>query len=155
MGRRDFDLSGARALVTGAGSGIGRAIALELARKGSQVLAVDQHGETAEKTALACGEVGPEAHGLACDVTDVSGMTTVLTSFCSASADMNLVQTCTRVASAHASWTALRPRAVRCDPYLISGIDTNSPLSHVTTLGMFKRLPARAASSPAGSAKKP
>ena len=71
MGRRDFDLSGARALVTGAGSGIGRAIALELARKGSQVLAVDQHGETAEKTALACGEVGPEAHGLACDVTDV------------------------------------------------------------------------------------
>jgi NAD(P)-dependent dehydrogenase (short-subunit alcohol dehydrogenase family) len=58
MGRRDFDLSGARALVTGAGSGIGRAIALELARKGSHVLAVDQHGETAEKTALACREVG-------------------------------------------------------------------------------------------------
>ena len=64
MGRRDFDLSGARALVTGAGSGIGRAIALELARKGSRVLAVDQHGETAEKTALACREVGPEAHDL-------------------------------------------------------------------------------------------
>ncbi len=70
MGRRDFDLSGARALVTGAGSGIGRAIALELARKGSRVLAVDQHGETAEKTALACREVGPEAHDLTCDVTD-------------------------------------------------------------------------------------
>ena len=74
MGRRDFDLSGARALVTGAGSGIGRAIALELARKGSQVLAVDQHGETAEKTALACSEVGPEAHDLACDVTDVEAV---------------------------------------------------------------------------------
>ena len=70
MGRRDFDLSGATALVTGAGSGIGRAIALELARKGSNVLAVDQHPETAEKTALACTEVGPEAHFLTCDVTD-------------------------------------------------------------------------------------
>jgi 2-hydroxycyclohexanecarboxyl-CoA dehydrogenase len=70
MGRRDFDLSGARALVTGAGSGIGRAIALELARKGSHVLAVDQHGATAEKTALACREVGPEARDLTCDVTD-------------------------------------------------------------------------------------
>jgi 2-hydroxycyclohexanecarboxyl-CoA dehydrogenase len=70
MGRRDFDLSGARALVTGAGSGIGRAVAVELARKGSHVLAVDQHGETAEKTALACREVGPEAHDLTCDVTD-------------------------------------------------------------------------------------
>ncbi|HZM41557.1 MAG TPA: SDR family NAD(P)-dependent oxidoreductase [Acidimicrobiales bacterium] len=70
MGRRDFDLSGTRALVTGAGSGIGRAIALELARKGSHVLAVDQHGETAEKTALACSEIGPEARDLTCDVTD-------------------------------------------------------------------------------------
>lgn len=74
MGRRDFDLSGARALVTGAGSGIGRAIALELARKGSHVLAVDQHGETAEKTALACSEVGPEAFALSCDVTDVEAV---------------------------------------------------------------------------------
>ncbi|HET8619667.1 MAG TPA: SDR family NAD(P)-dependent oxidoreductase [Acidimicrobiales bacterium] len=75
MGRRtDFELAGARALVTGAGSGIGRAIAVELARKGSHVLAVDVHGDTAEKTALACTEVGPEAHGLACDVTDLAAV---------------------------------------------------------------------------------
>jgi 2-hydroxycyclohexanecarboxyl-CoA dehydrogenase len=59
MGRRaDFELTGATALVTGAGSGIGRAVAVELARKGSRVVAVDVCGETAEKTALACGEVG-------------------------------------------------------------------------------------------------
>jgi NAD(P)-dependent dehydrogenase (short-subunit alcohol dehydrogenase family) len=66
----DFDLHGALALVTGAGSGIGREIALELARKGSRVLAVDQHADTAEKTAIACNEVGPQAHPLVCDVTD-------------------------------------------------------------------------------------
>jgi NAD(P)-dependent dehydrogenase (short-subunit alcohol dehydrogenase family) len=75
MARRDdFDLDGALALVTGAGSGIGREIALELARKGSRVLAVDLHADTAEKTAAACGELGREAHGLACDVADLDAM---------------------------------------------------------------------------------
>jgi NAD(P)-dependent dehydrogenase (short-subunit alcohol dehydrogenase family) len=75
VGRRtDFELAGTRALVTGAGSGIGRAIAVELARKGTRVLAVDIHGDTAEKTAVACSEVGPEAHGLACDVTDLAAV---------------------------------------------------------------------------------
>jgi 2-hydroxycyclohexanecarboxyl-CoA dehydrogenase len=68
--RNDFDLHGALALVTGAGSGIGREIAVELARKGSRVLAVDQHADTAEKTAIACSEVGPPAHPLVCDVVD-------------------------------------------------------------------------------------
>jgi NAD(P)-dependent dehydrogenase (short-subunit alcohol dehydrogenase family) len=73
--RTDFELSGARALVTGAGSGIGRAIAVELARKGSRVVAVDIDGETAEKTAIACGEIGPEAVAFACDVADADAVT--------------------------------------------------------------------------------
>jgi NAD(P)-dependent dehydrogenase (short-subunit alcohol dehydrogenase family) len=68
--RADFDLTGATALVTGAGSGIGRAVAVELARKGSRVVAVDVCGETAEKTALACGEAGLDAEAMACDVSD-------------------------------------------------------------------------------------
>jgi 3-hydroxybutyrate dehydrogenase len=48
-------LSGKTALVTGAGSGIGRACALRLAAAGAHVLAVDVNGEAAEKVA---GEVG-------------------------------------------------------------------------------------------------
>jgi 2-hydroxycyclohexanecarboxyl-CoA dehydrogenase len=72
--RTDFDLEGALALVTGAGSGIGREIALELARKGARVLAVDLVRDTAEKTAVACGEVGPEAHALVCDVADAEAV---------------------------------------------------------------------------------
>jgi NAD(P)-dependent dehydrogenase (short-subunit alcohol dehydrogenase family) len=73
--RKDVPLEGARALVTGAGSGIGRAVALELARRGTRVLAVDLHADTAEKTAAACAETGPEAHGLLCDVADLDAVT--------------------------------------------------------------------------------
>ena len=72
--RKDFDLDGAVALVTGAGSGIGRATALELARKGARVIAVDIDADTAEKTAVACGEVGPEAVGDSCDVADIDAV---------------------------------------------------------------------------------
>lgn len=74
MARRDFDIEGATALVTGAGSGIGRAIALDLARKGARVIAVDLHADTAEKTAVACRELGPEAAGEACDVADLEAV---------------------------------------------------------------------------------
>jgi len=73
--RADFELDGATALVTGAGSGIGRAIAIELARRGSRVIPVDLCRETAEKTAVACGEIGPEATPLECDVTDDTAVT--------------------------------------------------------------------------------
>ncbi|HEX6239219.1 MAG TPA: SDR family NAD(P)-dependent oxidoreductase [Acidimicrobiales bacterium] len=74
MGRTELDLEGALALVTGAGRGIGRATALELARRGARVLAVDVDGGSAEKTAIACGEAGSEAHGLACDVADLDAV---------------------------------------------------------------------------------
>jgi len=72
--REDFDLDGALALVTGAGSGIGREIALELARKGARVIAVDLDADTAEKTAAACGEAGAEAVSDSCDVADLDAM---------------------------------------------------------------------------------
>ena len=41
----------ARAVVTGAGSGIGRALALELARRNATVVCSDLSGERAEETA--------------------------------------------------------------------------------------------------------
>lgn len=72
--REDFDLEGARALVTGAGSGIGRAISLELARRGARVVAVDLDVDAAEKTAVACGEIGAEATSDTCDVADADAV---------------------------------------------------------------------------------
>ncbi len=63
MGRPRVSLPGALALVTGAGSGIGRATALALADQGASVLAVDVDGPAAERTAAACAERGAAIAG--------------------------------------------------------------------------------------------
>src|SRR5271169_739030 len=60
-------LDGRLALITGAGSGIGEAIARAMAEAGARVIAVDIDGGAAERTA---GGIGREAVGFACDVTD-------------------------------------------------------------------------------------
>src|SRR3954452_19757150 len=60
-------LVGSIALVTGAGSGIGKAIALAMAREGARIVAVDINIGAAVRVARA---VGGNAAGLACDVTD-------------------------------------------------------------------------------------
>lgn len=72
--RKDFELDGALALVTGAGSGIGREVAVSLARHGTRVVAVDIEGAAAEKVAAACGELGPEAEAAQCDVADADAV---------------------------------------------------------------------------------
>lgn len=69
MGPR-IELRGATALVTGAGSGIGRATAVALARRGATVLCVDLDEDTAEVTAASCRDHGAEAEALQCDVAD-------------------------------------------------------------------------------------
>src|SRR5262245_13297809 len=58
------------AVVTGAGSGIGRAIALAYAREGAQVVALDINGDTAATTAADIGKAGGKAHHFKLDVTD-------------------------------------------------------------------------------------
>ncbi|MGH9184566.1 MAG: SDR family NAD(P)-dependent oxidoreductase [Acidimicrobiales bacterium] len=64
------ELSGALTLVTGAGSGIGRATAAALARAGAHVLAVDIDELTVKTTAALCADLGAQAQAYACDVAD-------------------------------------------------------------------------------------
>lgn len=63
-------LEGKVALVTGAGSGIGREIARTFAREGAQVVVSDLNGEAARQVAADLLDQGYEALGVSCDVTD-------------------------------------------------------------------------------------
>jgi short-subunit dehydrogenase len=65
-----IELAGARVVITGAGSGIGRSTAVLLAREGAEIVAADIDAETAEETAAACRDEGAEAGAYTCDVAD-------------------------------------------------------------------------------------
>lgn len=70
MGVITFGLAGRVALVTGAGSGIGRAIALELARSGAAVGCVDLSAGDIDATAASILALGGRATAVVADVTD-------------------------------------------------------------------------------------
>ncbi len=67
-------LMGKAALVTGAGSGIGRALVAELAGAGMMVGALDIDAAAAETAAAEARAGGGAAIGLACDVSDAAQM---------------------------------------------------------------------------------
>jgi NAD(P)-dependent dehydrogenase (short-subunit alcohol dehydrogenase family) len=69
---RIFD--GATAIVTGGASGIGRALAEELAKRGCEVVLADLQIELAEKVASEIRASGGNAKAVKIDVTDFSAM---------------------------------------------------------------------------------
>ncbi len=69
-----MELDGKVAMVTGAGSGIGKAAALRLARAGAKVAALDHTEESARKTAEKIRGLGGAAIALAADVSDAAAM---------------------------------------------------------------------------------
>lgn len=62
----------ASAVVTGAGSGIGRAFAQELAARGGRVICADINLTTAEETVDLIAAKGGQAHALRCDVSQLA-----------------------------------------------------------------------------------
>src|SRR5438105_4232687 len=64
-------LGGKLALVTGAGQGMGRAIALEMASQGAAAIAVvDRDHDSVSQTAQLISDAGGEAIALGCDLRD-------------------------------------------------------------------------------------
>ena len=67
--------AGADAVITGAGSGIGAAFALELARRGGRVVCSDLDEITAAATAKAIVDAGGSATSVRCDVSRIDDVT--------------------------------------------------------------------------------
>lgn len=63
-----------RAVVTGAASGLGRAIAVALAERGGRVIVADVHAERAAETAALVARAGGVAEVVACDVRDPAAL---------------------------------------------------------------------------------
>ena len=73
-------LAGRTALVTGAGSGIGRAIACAFARNGAKVAALDRDSDGATQTVATIANEGGVARAVVCDITDESAVAHALDS---------------------------------------------------------------------------
>lgn len=65
-----FTVAGRVGVLTGAGGGIGRALAVGLAAEGMRVVVADIRGEDVEETAARIGASGGEAEAVVGDVTD-------------------------------------------------------------------------------------
>jgi NAD(P)-dependent dehydrogenase (short-subunit alcohol dehydrogenase family) len=63
-----YSLMGKNAVVTGAGAGIGRAVALAFARAGAQVACIDLDANAAEETSRIAAKSGRRTIAVACDV---------------------------------------------------------------------------------------
>jgi 3-oxoacyl-[acyl-carrier protein] reductase len=72
-----MDLSGKVALVTGAGNGIGRAIALSLSAAGATTIVCDIDGAAGERTAKSIVDQGQTAAAMPLDVSDPSRVAAV------------------------------------------------------------------------------
>lgn len=71
-------IAGKVALVTGAGSGMGRATSYLFADEGAHVACCDVNGDTAEQTAAAIREAGGSAEAWTLDVADKAAVGTVI-----------------------------------------------------------------------------
>ncbi len=78
----NFRMDGKVAIITGAGSGIGQAIALRFAANGAAVRIVDNNSQRGEMTAQKICDGGGTASVHACDVTDQSQVRRIFGEIC-------------------------------------------------------------------------
>jgi NAD(P)-dependent dehydrogenase (short-subunit alcohol dehydrogenase family) len=92
---------GKRALVTGAGSGIGRATAIRFAGEGAHVACLDLKG--ADETAATIAEAGGSAIAMTCDVSDAPTVANVVEEAVEALGGLDIV--CNIAGIGHFAWS--------------------------------------------------
>ncbi len=90
----NFSLAGKNALVTGAGSGIGEAIALMFGRKGADVVAVDLNADAAAKTAGTIKGYGRRAQSLAADISSPADVEKTVAAACGEMGRLDVLVNC-------------------------------------------------------------
>ncbi|MCG2613355.1 SDR family oxidoreductase [Terrimonas sp. NA20] len=70
--KHDFDFSNKTVVITGASSGVGKAIALELARYGARLVLAARRKEALEELALECEQLGTEALAVPTDMNAIT-----------------------------------------------------------------------------------
>jgi NAD(P)-dependent dehydrogenase (short-subunit alcohol dehydrogenase family) len=86
-----FDLHGKVAVVTGAGSGIGAAIARLFARQGATVAVVDRNGDAAASTVAELASGGGRGSAHTCDVSDADAVAGLFRDLTAAHATLDIL----------------------------------------------------------------
>jgi NAD(P)-dependent dehydrogenase (short-subunit alcohol dehydrogenase family) len=86
-----FKLTGKNAVVTGGGSGIGRAISTVFGRQGAHVVVLDVNLDAARETAAAITDAGGRAAAMVCDVSDSASVTTTFDAIVAAAGRLDIV----------------------------------------------------------------
>lgn len=85
------NLTGQVALVTGAGSGIGKAAAMTLAKSGANVVAMSRTASEVEQTAMEIRRAGGEAIAMTADISDDAAMAELINRTASHYGRLNIV----------------------------------------------------------------
>lgn len=73
-----MEIAEKRALITGAGRGIGQTTAVTLARSGASIIGIDLHAAGLDETAAVVRQLGAPFEGHVCDITDAEASAALL-----------------------------------------------------------------------------
>ncbi len=130
--------AGRRAVVTGAGSGIGRATALQLAAEGARVCLIGLNGDALEETASEITATGTAALALVADVTIESEIRTAMDTAAGTWGGLDII-----ISNAGIELLGQDDRVDRLDQAIWNKLITTNLTGQFLTCKHGARLPAR------------